>query len=97
MHNFEDCPKHALQSIVSNALTINVEFKEKTTATLLQEIPGVESVKHTAGQKWELQVENQGDVREAIFRFAVDKDLTLLGMQKQVRSVENVFQELTKD
>lgn len=87
----------ALQSIVSNALTIAVEFKESTTATVLQKISGVESVKNIANGKWELLVEDQTDVREAIFRFAVNNNLTLLGMQKQERSVENVFQELTRD
>ena len=87
----------ALQSIVSNAETIVVEFKEKTNAGLLQKIPGVTAVENTTGNAWKLSVEDKGDVREAIFKFAVNNNLVLLGMQKQVRSVENVFQELTKD
>jgi len=87
----------ALQSIVSNTLKIAVEFKEKTTAALLQKIPGVESAENISGGEWELSVEEKGDVREAIFKFAVNNNLTLLAMQKQVRSVENVFQELTRD
>ncbi len=87
----------ALQNIVSGALTIAVEFKEKTTLGLLEKIAGVKSAKNIANGKWELLVEDQRDVREAIFKFAVKNNLTLLGMQKQERSVENVFQELTKD
>ncbi len=87
----------ALQSIVSNALTIAVEFKEKTTAALLTKIPGVQSAENIIGGEWNLQVDEKGDPRESIFKFAVQNNLTLLGMQKQVRSVENVFQELTKD
>ena len=87
----------ALQSIISNVETIIVEFKEKTTASLLQKIQGVQSVENTSGNVWRLSVEDQGDVREGIFRFAVNNNLILLGMQKQLRSVENVFQELTKD
>jgi len=87
----------ALQSIISNTETIVVEFKEKTNAGLLQKIPGVTTVENTMGNSWKLSVENKGDVREAIFRFAVNNNLILLGMQKQVESVENVFQELTKD
>ena len=87
----------ALQSTVSNALTILVEFKEKTTAALLKKITGVQSAENIAGGEWNLQVEDKGDPREGIFKFAVQNNLTLLGMQKQVRSVENVFQELTKD
>jgi len=87
----------ALQSIVSSALTIAVEFKEKATADLLEKIDGVKSAKNIANGRWELLVEDQRDIREAIFKFAVNNNLTLLGMQKQERSVENVFQELTKD
>jgi len=87
----------SLQSIISSAQTIAVEFKEKTTAALLQHIPGVQSAQNTSGGEWELMVTEEGDVREAIFKFAVKNNLTLLAMQKQVRSVENVFQELTRD
>ncbi len=87
----------SLQSIISSAQTIAIEFKEKTTAALLQKIPGVQSAKNTSGGEWELLVAKEGDVREAIFKFAVKNNLTLLAMQKQVRSVENVFQELTRD
>ncbi len=87
----------ALQSIISNAQTIAVEFKEKTTNALLQQIPGVQSAQNTSGGVWELVVDEEGDAREAIFKFAVKNNLTLLAMQKQVRSVENVFQELTRD
>ncbi len=87
----------ALQSIVSSGLTIVVEFKEKATADLLEKIAGVKSAQNINRGKWELLVEDQHDVREAIFKFAVNNNLTLLGMQKQERSVENVFQELTKE
>jgi len=87
----------ALQSIVSSGLNIVIELKEKTTTGLLEKITGVKAAKNIASGKWELLVEDQGDVREAIFKFAVHNNLTLLGMQKQERSVENVFQELTKD
>lgn len=87
----------ALQGIISNAQTIAVEFKEKTTNALLQQIPGVQSAQNTSGGVWELVVDEEGDAREAIFKFAVKNNLTLLAMQKQVRSVENVFQELTRD
>ena len=87
----------ALKNIVSNGQTIAVEFKEKATIGLLEKISGIESAKNIADGKWELQVADQRDVREAIFKFAVNNNLTLLGMQKQERSVENIFQELTKD
>lgn len=87
----------ALKNIVSNGQTIAVEFKEKATIGLLEKISGIESAKNIADGKWELQVADQRDVREAIFKFAVNNNLTLLGMQRQERSVENIFQELTKD
>jgi len=87
----------SLQNIISSAQTIAVEFKEKTTAALLQQIPGVQSAQQTSDGDWKLSVDDKEDVREAIFKFAVQNNLTLLAMQKQVRSVENVFQELTRD
>lgn len=86
-----------LQNRIAGATTISVEFKEKVTAGQLQKIPGVKAVRAVNVHNWELISNDSGQVREAIFNFAVKEKITLLGMQKTTRSVEHVFQELTKE
>ena len=47
--------------------------------------------------QWKITADLKDDIRKDIFDFAVQNKLTLLGMKKDVFSVEDVFQELTKD
>ena len=54
------------------------------------------SVRSVGGNRWELRAPIQQDVRADVFRFAVAQQLTLVEMHKEILSVEDVFQELTK-
>jgi ABC-type multidrug transport system ATPase subunit len=45
---------------------------------------------------WLLSNQNAKDFRENIFKYAVDKGVSVLSMQKQQKSLEEVFQELTR-
>ena len=44
-----------------------------------------------------VQGQAEQDLREEIFRFAVSKNLTVLSLQKQEKTLEELFQELTKE
>jgi ABC-2 type transport system ATP-binding protein len=46
---------------------------------------------------WLLESESGRDVRADVFKFAVDKALTVLSLQKEEQKLEEVFQELTKN
>jgi len=86
-----------LRNRIAGATTISVEFKEKITAKILEKISGVQSARAIDAHHWELTANDSEQVREAVFKFAIKENLTLLGMQKTIRSVENVFQELTRE
>lgn len=86
----------ALQNMMTGGVKITIELKEKVDADFLTRIKGVQRAHAVDAHTWELTAKNEG-VREAIFRHIVTNQLTLLGMQKMTKSVENVFQELTKD
>jgi ABC-2 type transport system ATP-binding protein len=49
------------------------------------------------GNRWILQSNKKEDIRGDIFTFAVDQGLKVLTIQTQERSLEDIFQELTKD
>lgn len=85
-----------LQQKVTGESMVTVEFLQKVTEAKLKKIKGVKRVKTLSERRWELFAGMKQDIRKEVFDFAVANGLTLLEMQKQVFSVEDVFQQLTK-
>jgi ABC-2 type transport system ATP-binding protein len=48
-------------------------------------------------KSWIIQGKTTEDIRPEIFRFAADHNFTLLSLQEQEKSLEQIFQELTKN
>jgi ABC-2 type transport system ATP-binding protein len=90
----DDTPEH-LQQRTAGETIVRVEFKETPELKLLSAISGVKSVKKEKDNQWLIYSQSGKDPREEIFRFAADKGLTLLTLNKEQSSLENVFQELT--
>jgi ABC-2 type transport system ATP-binding protein len=80
----------------SNSEIIIVEFDQPIEVSLLQSIEGVEEVISMEGNLYKLKSKENVDIRPAVFRFAADKKLSLLGLKQQDRSLESIFRELTK-
>lgn len=74
--------------------TILVEFNQSVDKKQLAGIRGVLRVKSLAGYTYEIESDNT-DVRELIFKFAVDHNLSVLSMQKSEKGLEEIFQQLT--
>lgn len=85
-----------LQQRVSGESVVTVEFAETTSLQKLNTIKGVEKVTNLKEKSWQLFAPANMDIRAEVFRFAVANQLTLLGMRKEVYSVEDVFRSLTK-
>jgi ABC-2 type transport system ATP-binding protein len=75
---------------------LEVEFDRDVQANLLLNIPGVQLAERRTGHHWVLAHDAALDIRPAVFRFAVDEGLQVLGMQKSERGLEDVFKELTR-
>ena len=91
-----DDPIERLQEKVRGEALVSVQFLEKTSADVLKKIKGVKNVR--AGKNansWLLISDDHTDLRPSIFKFAIDKKLTLIELHKEVSSVEDVFQKLT--
>lgn len=86
----------ALQQIVTGELIVTVEFQQAVNANQLKRIKGVKKVKALKDNKWQLIADQKNDIRKDVFQYAVANDLILLGMQQEVYSVEDVFQQLTR-
>lgn len=91
-----DDPIEQLQKRLQGDTIVEVEFDKTTNVDLLQSIEGVKTVKNMGSNTWEITAKAQQDIRPAIFKFAVEKQLVLLEMKQSTLSVEDVFQELTR-
>lgn len=74
--------------------TTIVEFNKPADRNQLASIRGVLRVKVREGNTYELE-SDKTDVRELVFKFAVDHNLSVLSMQKSERGLEEIFQQLT--
>jgi len=74
--------------------TIQVEF-DKDPGESLGKIEGVENVRRLKGNIFHIESSGDTDIRPAIFRFAVDSQLTVLSLQKQESNLEEIFRHLT--
>lgn len=75
--------------------TIEIELEAPFHAEEWKKIKGITDVRALEGNKFLLATNDQGDIRSAIFRFAVEKGLTVLSMNKRHKSLEEVFREIT--
>ncbi|MDQ3101666.1 MAG: gliding motility-associated ABC transporter ATP-binding subunit GldA [Bacteroidota bacterium] len=75
---------------------LEVEFDQEVQANLLLNIPGVLQAKRRSERSWILAHAASNDIRPAVFHFAVNNGLQVLGLQKSERGLEEVFKELTR-
>jgi ABC-2 type transport system ATP-binding protein len=62
----------------------------------LQSIEGVILVASIGLHRYRLTAREHNDIRPAVFRFAADHQLSLVGLTQEVSSLESIFQELTQ-
>ncbi len=91
-----DDPIEALQDRIAGQTIVTVEFADQLSAADLKAIPGVRQVRPAGRNRWQLIGSAKQDLRPAVFRFAVDRKIVLLEMHKEAFSVEEVFQQLTR-
>lgn len=75
---------------------IIVEFASQVSKSELQKIRGVASVENVTGNTWKIASSQEADIRSDIFRFAVEKNISVLSLQKSGQNIEEIFRELTR-
>ena len=75
--------------------TVLVEFDKDVSKEKIEEVEFVVRAVPVNKNQWLVQGQKEYDVRSKIFNFAVDNKLTVLVMQKQEKSLEEVFRRLT--
>ncbi|CAN5911324.1 gliding motility-associated ABC transporter ATP-binding subunit GldA [soil metagenome] len=85
-----------LQQGDEQRMLISVEFDKAADEKKLKALQGVESAKLIKGNSWRLVTKPDMDIRTGLFNFAVENGLSILEMQREEKSLEDVFKELTK-
>jgi ABC-2 type transport system ATP-binding protein len=84
-----------LQSRLNNEMVALVEFKQSVHHETLLKIKGVKQAVQQ-DNLWQLTAIGTEDIRESIFEFAKQQNLTLLQLYRDKYSLEEVFKQLTK-
>ena len=85
-----------LQSHATEESNVIVEFAEAISPEILKKIKSVKHVKNLGQNRWKIATPLDIDIRKELFQFAVSNNLTMLELQREISSVEDVFQKLTK-
>ncbi|MCX2742639.1 gliding motility-associated ABC transporter ATP-binding subunit GldA [Mangrovivirga sp. M17] len=72
-----------------------IEFLEDTDEAMFEQINGVESVKMINPKKFLISSNENIDIRPALSAFAANNSLTVVGLQQEEKSLEEVFHKLT--
>jgi gliding motility-associated transport system ATP-binding protein len=86
---------NTLQSKVRGESLVSVQFLESTKSEQLSRISNVLNVRKMGDNRWLMTSDLAKDIRPDLFKFAVDQNLTIIELKKEVSSVEDVFQQLT--
>jgi ABC-2 type transport system ATP-binding protein len=73
------------------------DFEEPLPVADLMSIDGVTEVIEISSASFRISSDKGTDLRPAIFRFAADRNLSLLGLRQEENSLESVFRDLTKN
>ncbi len=84
-----------LKNKSADVYSVVVEFDAAVKKESLLQLENVSNVKFVK-DKWVIETSVKEDIRPLIFQFAVEQGMHVLSMNKLEKSLENVFQELTK-
>jgi ABC-2 type transport system ATP-binding protein len=84
-----------LSKITKTALSFKVEFKESINIKLLKAKSFVSSTELVKDNIWIITSKNNTDIREDIFKFAVENKYNVLSLSQIEHSLEEFFHKLT--
>lgn len=90
-------PEQLGKTIGNNRQQVEVEFNLPVDEKMLLQIANIVAVEKKGVSVYVLESDSETDARQDIFNFAVQHNLVVLTMQVKQKSMEEVFQELTKN
>ena len=92
-----DDPTEKIQEMKGEKFqTIEVEFDEVVNSNSLKQVHGVVKIRKISSKHFLVEGKPNRDIRSEIFKWAVKNKVTVLQLLKREKSLEEVFQELTR-
>ena len=91
-----DKPTGELAQITSHRQVVHVEFGDQIDTAALKKLAGVETVRELRKNTCLVESGSRQDLRKMLFQFAVEQNTTILEIRQESKSLERVFQELTR-
>lgn len=91
-----NAPASQINNLTKNNVQLIVEFDKSITKSQLMKINGIANAENSSGNTWIIESVAGKDIRNEVFKFAVENQLTVLTLQKNEQKLEDVFKELTK-
>lgn len=85
----------ALQGGGSKQFIFSVEFQENVSLELFDSLKEIIKANQQPDSKW--LVVAKTDIREKLFKIAVERNLTIIGLNLEKQSLEEVFRQLTQE
>jgi ABC-2 type transport system ATP-binding protein len=90
-----DAPTGEVRMMDRAGQIVLVEFDRPTDPEVLKTIAGVAEVAADGKNRFKVFAGSAGDIRPALFRFAVEHQMVILSMARAEQSLEEVFRQLT--
>jgi ABC-2 type transport system ATP-binding protein len=74
-----------------------VEFDKVILRSQLAKIKDVHQVRQVDEYTWLLEAQNNKDIRQELFRWALNNELTIQSLRKEEKSMEETFRQLTRN
>ena len=74
---------------------VEVEFGTTIDSNLILKMPGVNRVQQLTGNQYQIHTAVDVDIRERLFKLAVENNWTLLSIKQQKISLEEIFRKVT--
>ena len=75
---------------------IHIEFSSEVDEEKLKNVKGLIRAGKIGENSWEIEASQEKDIREELFKFAVNNNISVLSLKREQQSLEEVFQALTK-
>jgi ABC-2 type transport system ATP-binding protein len=91
-----DQPVAELMKSTVSQQSVVVEFGQQIEISLLKDLPGVISVKSLENKAYKIHHRADTDLRDLIFKLAVENNFSVRTMQQEQNKLEDIFKQLTQ-
>ncbi|PJJ75032.1 protein involved in gliding motility GldA [Thermoflavifilum aggregans] len=75
---------------------LEVEWAETLAEDWWRDVPGIQQARAHTPRQWQLIAADAEELKKNLFRYALQNNLNIISLQTQMRSLEEVFRQLTQ-